>query len=397
MGATLYEKAMQCEAMMEQRHTYEGLVRSLVVLPPVGRPDFSTGNHESDALSTGVYLATQSFRWAATGEPKAKRRARAAARALRKLQRVTGTKGCFARGFKRANGPTWDEQVFFFPREWHQAGKYRWVGDPSTDSLTGIMFGYEVYYDLVADAKEKAEVAQDVDTLMRPILEAGMRILDVDGRMTLWGNMCPVILEEPLNALQALSHLRGAYHITKKRKYLKEYSRLIAESDYHKVAERANVQEYPPHSPWDWNLSMMPLYTLLQYETDRTLLRYYRRALEVQWRGSRADAMHDAFFNWVYKWVKRRARIAEETWEWLHSFAVKSIDWWSSPSPAGVNPEWPPHEVPKYSSSRMRFPAALVGADGEGETVEAIVEGVPRYFLRAYWSGRYHGFISKEA
>ncbi len=384
MALTLYQKAMLCEAIMEERHTYEGQVRNHVILPPAGLPDFSTGNHEDDAISTGTYLGTQAFRWAVTKDPQAKRRAQQAARALRKLQRVTGSKGCFARGFKRAEAPTWDEQCFFFPREWHQAGKYRWVGDPSTDSLVGIMFGYELYYDLVAGAKEKQEVAKDVESIMGKIVDAGTRILDVDGRMTLWGNMCPLILEENLNALEALSHLRGAYRITKKRRFLGEYHRLVEQCNYHKRAALANAQEKPKPSPWDWNLAMSPLYTLLQYETDQGLLRYYHRALEFQWKGVQVEGRHDPFFNWAYKAFRPRAPIAKETWDWLKGFEVGEPEHPASPTPS----------APKPLPQTRKYEVVI---EGTPKVIEAVVEGAPTAYLRAYWMGRYHGFIPEDA
>jgi len=384
MALSLYQKAMLCEAIMEERHDYEGQVRNHVILPPAGLPDFSTGNHEDDAISTGTYLGVESLRYAATKDPKAKARAKRTARGLRMLQRVTGTKGCFARGFKRASKPTWDEQVFFFPREWHQAGPYRWVGDPSTDSLVGIMFGYELYYDLVADTKEKQEVAKDVDRIMGQICDANMRILDVDGRMTLWGNMCPIILEEDLNALEALSHLRGAYHITKKKRYLDHYHRLIEEWDYHLKAARANTQTDPAPSPWDWNLACSPLYTLLQYEKDPALLKHYRRSLEVQWKGVQREARYDPFFNWVYKAFHPEAPVLEETWTWLEDFQVGEPEHPGSPTPAAPKP-----------LGRARKFEVLV--DGKRKVVEALVEGAPTGYLRAYWMGRYHGFIPPDA
>ena len=384
MAQSLREKAMLCEEIMEARHNYEGQVRRQVILPPVGLPDCSTGNHESDALWSGDYLAIESFRWAATGDPAAKRRAKQGARALRKLQRITRSKGCFARGFKRASGPTWDEQCFFFPREWHQSGEYRWVGDPSTDSLVGLMFGYEVYYDLVADAREKQEVAKDIDIIMSRIVDADMRILDVDGRMTLWGNMCPPILDQDLKALNALSHLRGAYHITKKRRYLDEYHRLIEQWDYHKKAAKANAQADPVPSPWDWNLALEPLYTLLQYEKDERLLRYYYAALEMQWRRIPEFAGVDPYYNWVYKAFKPRAPMLRRTWQWMETFEVGLPRERGLPSPFAPSLYSGPHEL-----------HAVV--DGKPRVFHATSEQAPRDFLKAYWLGRYHGFIPEDA
>jgi len=383
MALTLYEKALLCEALVQERHYYEGQIRTHVILPPVGASDYSSGNHESDALSTGMYLQALSFRWAATKDPEAKHRAKEVARGLRKLQGITGVPGCFARGFKRAHAPTWDEQAFFFPREWHQAGEYRWVGDPSTDSLVGLMSGYEQYYDLVADAKEKREVARDVDSLMGRILEANMRILDVDGRMTLWGNMCPLILEEDLNALQALSHLRGAYHITKKRRYLAAYYRLIEQHDYHKKAARANAQKDSTPSAWDWNLAASPLYSLLQYEKDPALLRYYYRALEAQWEGVHRAGVHEPFVDWAYKAFHPQAPIRKETIEWLHSVDLGA----GAPAARGK---------PQASKSLAQRRQIRFVLDGKPKVVSALVEVLPRNWLRAYWMGRYHGFISPE-
>ena len=384
MALTLYQKAILCEALVQGRHYYEGQVRQQVILPPAGLPDHSTGNHESDALATGMYLEALSFRWAATRDPRAKRQAKAVARALRKLQRLTGSKGCFARGFKRADGPTWDEQFFFFPHEWHQAGKYRWVGDPSTDSLVGLMSGYEQYHDLVADAKEKAEVAKDVDLIMGYIVGNGMRVLDVDGRVTLWGNMNPYILEENLNALQALSHLRAAHHITKKRRYLDEYHRLIDAWDYHKRAALANAQDDPPPAVHDWNLAVSPLYSLLRYEADEDLLRYYYRALEVQWKRTYANGPNDAFFNVVYKALHPRAPMRAEAWQWLETTDLGAREF---PAKVTADALKPPVQERKFE---------LV-VNGKRKVIEAVSEVVPRAFLRAYWSGRYFGFISPEA
>jgi hypothetical protein len=121
-----------------------------VVLPPAGRADYLSGNFEDACISTGQYLGAESFRYAVTREAEAKRRADESAAALRKLQTITGTKGFFGRGFKTATGPTWDEECYFLPREWHQAGDYRWLGDPSSDSFNGRTFGWSCYFDLAA-------------------------------------------------------------------------------------------------------------------------------------------------------------------------------------------------------------------------------------------------------
>ena len=381
MSLTLYEKAMLCEAMMEARHDYQGMVRWKVLLPPAGAEDFSSGSPLDDAIATGTYLGAQAFRYALTRDPYVKRRAKRVARGLRMLQRVTRSDGCFARTFKRASRPTWDEALFGDPREWHQAGKYRWYGDASTDSLVGIMFGYQLYYDLVADPAERAEVARDVEIIMDKLIRENYRITDPDGRMTMWGNMCPLILEENLQALELLSHLRGAYHITKKRRFLNEYHRLIDEWDYHKKAALANT-EHP--APWDWNLAFTPIYTLLQYEKDPALLRYYYQALDYQWKGCQGGQRYEPFFNFCYKVFRPKAPIIDATWAYFERFEVGEPQGW-----CGKRPN-PPKPIGPVVEREVVF-------RGKRKKVRGIMERAPREFLRAYWMGRYYGFIPESA
>jgi len=206
---SLLEKALRLEQVQGERHLFEGLVLGHVVLPPAGRADYLSGNFEDACISTGQYLGAESFRYAVTGDAEAKRRADESAAALRKLQTITGTTGFFGRGFKTATGPTWDEECYFFPREWHQAGEYRWLGDPSSDSFNGRTFGWSCYFDLAADEAGKRLALEDVTRVVTQWIENDFRLVDIDGRMTLWGNFCPYILEEDLNALQALNHPTG--------------------------------------------------------------------------------------------------------------------------------------------------------------------------------------------
>ena len=127
--------------------------------------------------------------------------------ALLKLEKITGTPGVIARAFKHSINPTIDEQAFFFPHEWHQSiviPDYRWLGDLSVDQLNGWIIGLADYYDFIADDVEKNRIMKSVDRVMGRILNNDMRIIDVDGKMTLWGNLSPNIPHESLNALLSL-------------------------------------------------------------------------------------------------------------------------------------------------------------------------------------------------
>jgi len=377
---SLLDKALRLERLQAERHLFEGLVLGHVVLPPAGRDDYLTGNFEDACIATGQYLAAQSFRWAVTGDDEAKRRAQDSAAALRKLQAITGAPGFFARGFKTAAEPTWDEQCYFFPREWHQVVGYRWLGDPSSDSFNGRTFGWACYFDLAADDEGKRNAADDVNRVVSQWIDNNFRLLDVDGRMTLWGNFDPYILEEDLNALQALNHLKCAHHITGDDKFEREYWRLIRDFGY---ADRAVVAKVLPHGstpPWDDNLGMSALFHLAQYEHDRALNGLYRESLARYWSALKDDP--NPFFQYVHKVIEPDAEIHPGALDWFRDYEPRR-------QKRVIKPRYP-------EAWLRRTPESRRARSEDAAEIEAETESSPHAYLRAYWMGRYHGFVGEK-
>src|SRR5207253_7941367 len=153
------------------------------------------------------YVQAESLRYAATRNRDARAGAARSAAGLLRLEQVTGTPGCFARAFKHAKAPSIDEQSYFFPGEWHASTAlpgYRWLGDPSVDQLNDWVIGLTVFYDLAATPEEQKRVQQGMSRVMGRILNERMRVVETDGKMTLWGNLSPDLPHEHLNALLAL-------------------------------------------------------------------------------------------------------------------------------------------------------------------------------------------------
>jgi len=375
-GGSLREKAEALEGLMAERHLFAGEVLPHVVLPPVGRADHQTGNFEDACISTGEYLGAESFRWAATGQAEARERARQSADALIRMQTITGTPGFFARGFKQADGPTWDERAFFFWQEWHQAGEYRWLGDTSADSFNGRTFGLCLYYDLAVDGPERVRVREDMARVVGTFIDNRLRLVDVDGRMTLWGNFNPWILEENLNALQALNHLKCAWHVTGEMRFQEEYLRLIREHDYARRAVEAKVLPHGSTPPWDDNLGMQALYHLLCYEDDPDLLAYYHASLDRYWEALAGEG--NPFFNLVYKVYEAGGRGQGPVADFRKGEEMNPavVDWFRA------------YEPPRRQ--------AAFDIPGRGR-VQAVTEDSPHVFLRNYWMARYFGFLTEEA
>ena len=109
-------------------------------------------------------------------------------------------------------------------------------------------------------------------------------MVDVDNKMTLWGNFCPDLPHEPLNALEILAGLRTAYHVTAKDKYIRAYHKLIDQHHYDEEAIMAKVL-WPERwkTSWDDHLAAKSFYTLMRYENDPDLLRRYRMSLNRHW------------------------------------------------------------------------------------------------------------------
>ncbi len=185
---TLRQKADHFDRQIDRFHrrTPYGYVGG-VALERAGDPSaFTRHDSDNDGLWTAMYGAAECFRWAVTGDPEARERARQAFEALRFLQLVSrdGTPpalpGFVARSILPVDGPDpnagqaeRDRQMgeerdglwkVIDPR-WPTSadGKWYWKSDTSSDELDGHFFFYGLYYDLVAaDDAERAEVRETV-------------------------------------------------------------------------------------------------------------------------------------------------------------------------------------------------------------------------------------------
>ncbi len=283
--ANLLEKAGWLQEDLHKNNMQYGIVMPRVLLPPQGNADLSSAHQEDGGNRTGPYLATLSFQYAVTKDNKVKKWANESFEAIEILEKVTGVEGSIARSFNKSTVKQRHEDWFFFPMEWHQSTRmpgYRWIGDPSSDTYANLMYGLAMYYDLVADDLYKKRVQDWVRKVSDRMIEHDMRIVDVDGKMTLWGNYSPSLDKEKLNFLLPLFHLKTAYHITGDEKYQEKYLELI---DIHGYADEAIMAASfkPPYVPWDTYHFMKGVYLLLKYESDHSLRNKYLAALERFW------------------------------------------------------------------------------------------------------------------
>jgi hypothetical protein len=198
--------------------------------------------------------------------------------------------------------------------------------------------------------------------------------------------------EHGLNALEILSHIKVAIHMTGAERYLRAYRELIEEHHYH--LNTINQKILPPghvnHS--DDELAFLAYYPLLLYEEDPRLRAIYLRSIERSWQIERPE--RSPFFNFVYGAASGADCDLEESIEELRGMSPDLLDW----------PVYNSHRsdvlhrqesgevfsLPFENRNMRRWNANGYNLDwgGSGQS-----EGDGAYFLMPYWMGRYHGLI----
>ncbi len=366
----LHVKAEKYDAINRGNHWNEGTIIPNVIFPPVGKEIPIVGSQEDCAFHTGGYLATLSYRYAVTKDEEVRKLADQVMVGILKLEKVTGQSGCVARSFNKTDKPNPHEEWFFFPMEWHGSKTmpgYRWEGDLSSDQFTGLIYGAELYWELCADDVHKKIAADFVDRLVGRCVDNDFRIVDSDNKMTLWGNFCPDLPHENMNALLILSHLKTAFRMTGNDRYAKAYDFLIKGHHYDDEAILAKVLWPAEHrNTSDDELAAMALFHLIRFEDDPSLLQKYRMSLNRHWFLWKKD--HQVFYDMLYQVLTGEKTVDEKT---LKMMSQARTAW------------------------RRRATLKVPPLD-ETDEIRVTAEEDATWYLRDYWMGRYYKFFDEK-
>ena len=368
----LHVRMEKFDELLRANHWNEGIIQAQVIFPPAGEERPITGNHEDAAGRTAVLLAGYSHRYAVTKDPKHRELADQLMEGILKLERVTGVPGVAARSFYRTDRPLWHEQAYFFPHEWHDSETmpgYRWLGDLSSDKFTDFFYGVGTYWEFCADDEHKQIAADFLDRFVGRCVDYNFKLVDVDNKMTLWGNFCPDLPHENLNALEMLAGLKTTYRLTGKDRYRAAYHMLIDRYHYDDQAILAKMlwpEEWTV--PWDDNLAAKSYYMLMRFEDDRTLEQKYRMSLNrhlFAWKKSDFGYHAVPFYFMLYQLLTGENVLDDRTVD-----AIKSMS----------------------AGGRWKKTVTIPTPDGP-KTVEAEEEEISVDVIRNYWFGRHYGFI----
>ncbi len=423
---TLSEKAAYYYDICMKRHVRPPyIVEKCRLKIPGDLSSYEPMDDDNDGQYTAMYLVMESYRYAVTKAPDAKEKARKAFDFLKYLQEVTQTDGFVARtvipvSWQRMADPDetisdkrWAEKLSANPRakrvekHWHLSkdGKWRWKGDTSSDEITGHMYGYLFYYDLVAQGKEKDRVRDHILKIVDYIIDGGYTLKDLDGKHTTWGVWAPEYLndnpdwapERGINSVEILSYLKLAYHVSGNKKYQDEYYKLLDKYHYrdHIVGAKTTLPAWRTHI--DDELLLLAYAALLMHEDDPALKKLYRKSLDNWYAALKND--DSPFFYFFYNafagnrlkydcsiFVLRDNPLDLIRWR-VDNSKREDISLTHSPILEDVETS---RLLPPSERGVMRWdknPWAAVQGDG-GHTESSGV-----FWLLAYWQGRYYGLI----
>lgn len=368
----LHVKVKMYEDLTLDNHWNEGTIMFQVYHPPAGKEMTGFGSHSDLIDATGEMLVAYSCKYAITKNDADKKIADQVFEGILKAEKVTGVPGLVARGFYKTDEPQWLETMWY--DEWHWSSSipgYRWLGDLSIDKLVSIFHALGVYYELCADQGQKEKVAGLLSRFIGKIVDDNFRIMDLDGKLTLWGNMCPDLPHNKLNSLVALAAVKVAYQITGEARFASAYKLLI--DKYHYDDRQLLTNHLFPEGMrhiWDDYHAVRSLYMVMKYETDPDLLNKYRMTLNRQW----------------YVW-KDITFESESTIFYIMLYDLITQE--------GVMKDPTRIEALKNMNGHARKPRTfnIPNPDGTKTKTVSDYDHASTAFLRNYWFGRYYGFI----
>lgn len=386
-------------------------------------------NSDNDGLFTGLYCASQCFRYKVTGDEQAKKNAKRAVEAMIKLTEVTGREGFTARATRYSNEENFGDGN---REEWHACEDNpdcEWLGETSSDEMTGHYFAYGIYFDLVADDEEKKKIAEVVKKITDHIIDNNFHLTDVDGIPTTWANWEPDLLnnddrwyyERGTNSLEILSFLKTTYHVTGDEKYEKVYDMLIKKHHYAMNCIQYKCEDgHVAHI--DDQLDFINIYPLIVYTDNDAQKEIYKMGLTHHWAYERVE--RSPFFNIVYGALTNNYCDIEEAAKSLSEMNLDFVRWpvynsyrkdivWDTEQEGTGVPAQLKYPVEYWSRLLVNYDGNQFICDsGAEEFVEintkrtnrtstlpgtaganALSASMPYVFLLPYWMGRYYGLL----
>jgi hypothetical protein len=288
----LADKAAELERIEGQRHFRYGFAEDAELAHPGDLSHSRPLPSDNDGLWTAMYASAECFRYAVDHSPEALSRAQASLDAVLFLTTVSSIPGYPARSYVRAGEPIDGDTDRWFDTT---DKRLRWKGDTSSDEIVGHFYLYAVAFDLLPGGEQKQRVVTAVRAITDHILSHGYYLVGEKGKPTTWGRWAPEYfltsqgrLAAPLNAIELLSLLKVAVHITGDARYEREYQKAARTLGYAQLGTRY-LELIDALNYSDEELFMLAIQPLMAYEHDPELLGLYQQALDQWWRNEQRE------------------------------------------------------------------------------------------------------------
>lgn len=415
---TLADKAAYYERKIRDRHIRHGFCAELRLRAPGDPASAEMIDTDNDGTWSSYYLASQAFRFAATGSVEARESAWQTFGALERLQAITGLDGFPARTFERTGFKVSD------PDRWRVApdARWEWKGHTSSDEVTAQTFAHAVLYETAAaTVEERDRIAVNYDHLIGHIVRNDLHLVDSDGKPTLWGRWHPnyvnayppTVVDRRLNSAEIVAFLQFAHRITGKDLYREGAVVLMQQHGYLQniTNTMAQIQAtpgavYEGHdmgSAWNHSddlLAFVNYWTLYRFAFNDHLRRLYAQAVADHWNLERIE--RNPLWSFVLAMVGAKEYDVQGALWTLRGWPLDLVSWDVQNSHrldlTRLAPNFRGQEVrnllPPSERPLMRWngnPFRLDGGNG-GRTELAGDE-----FLLPYWMGRYLRLIDPPA
>lgn len=422
---TLAQKQDYFYDVLMQRHIRAPWIAGQCRLPVPGDVSrWEPDDDDNDGEYTGNYLAMESFRYATTKDPDARKKAKKAFDFLKQLQEVTDTDGFFARTIVPADWTRVDDgnrtytdreradKLIEDPRykpvetRWRKSkdGKWLWKGDTSSDEVCGHMMGYYFYYELAADEAEKAIIRKHVARIVDHLIAHKYTLTDIDGKPTHWGVWSPDRLnrdpdwapDRNQNSMELLAFLKLAYHMTGNANYEQHYRQLIDKEGYlDNMAQ--NLDQNPAWFIYFDVISAAYVYPILiRCETDPKLRSFYEDHMD-RWIEQRKGDKNP-LINFLYCYARNKQVELASSVDFLIDTPLDLINWTIDHSKREDvtmvrNPVLDELQVSELPPASIRTVVRWDKNPWAAINGQPDIEREPVFWLLPYWIGRYLGMI----
>jgi hypothetical protein len=315
-ATTLAAKADYFDRKVRSRHIRFGFSAERRMTVP---GDIASGemiDTDNDGGWSSYYLASQAFRFAVTGDDKARQNAWETFAALERLQTINPLDGFPARtferkGFKYSDTDRWADS----PEQ-----GWEWKHTTSSDEIASHTFAYAVLYECAAQNEaEKQRIASCFDRIMGHIVRNNLYLIDIDGKPTLWGRWNPeylnwfphTIFDRRLNSSEIIASLQLAYKMTGKAIYREKALELLEKHGYlENIA--ASMRNLRPTKGYvhqgielgdEWNhsddeLAFVTYWVLYRFALNDDLKSRFGAAIKDHWDMEKAE--QSPFWNFIY-------------------------------------------------------------------------------------------------